>query len=185
MKQPAASKEQYPPSGGATPMEGSEEGRTRCPVEAVAVAMEVDGGVAEPLLGAYADLPFVSFATGGGFACVAGGQAHCNRAKSVSSFAGDWAGGPALPGDYSWWEVSAFGDCFEWGEPVAGTLCGLQGEPQQPASGSLEEVRDVAPRDEEARSAQPQGSPLVSSHQNALSTLDFGKCPYPSCRFEL
>ena len=68
----------------------------------------------------------VSFATGGGFACVAGGQARCNRAESVSSFAGDWAGGPALPGDFSWWEVSAFGDGSEWGEPVARALCGAQ-----------------------------------------------------------
>ena len=52
---PAAIQEQSPPSGGATLMEGLEEGGTQSPVEAVAV--EVGGGVAEPLLGAYADLP--------------------------------------------------------------------------------------------------------------------------------
>ena len=61
---------------------------------------------------------------------------------------------------------------------------GFQGEPQQPASGSLEEVPDVAPRDEEAGSAQPQGASSGVRHQNALGTVDFGKCPYPSCRFE-
>ena len=54
-KWPSASWEQSLPLGGTTPMEGLEKGWMQSPVEAV--AMEVDGGIVEPILEAYADLP--------------------------------------------------------------------------------------------------------------------------------
>ena len=170
-------------------MEGLEEGRTQSPVEAV--AMEVDGGVVEPLLGAYADLPLSPLPPEEDLLVLLGDKpAATEQNPSLPLQGTEQEGQPSL-GDFSWWEVSAFDDSSEWGEPVARALCGaqsaepgFQGEPQQSASGSLEEVPDVAPRDEEAGSAQPQGASSGVRHQNALGTVDFGKCPYPSCRFE-
>ena len=187
----AASREQSPPSGGATPMEGLEEGRTQSPVEAV--AMEVDGGAVEPLMGAYADLPLSPLPPEEDLLVLLGDKPAATEQNpspplqgteqegqlSLETFLGEKSPhSVTVPSEESLLPGPSVEPRDQSAEP------GFQGEPQQPASGSLEEVPDVAPRDEEAGSAQPQGTSSGVRHQNALGTVDFAKCPYPSCRFE-
>ena len=105
-KWPSASRKQSP-SVGDTPMEGLED-QSQSAVEVV--AMEVDGGVVEPLLGAYADLLFSPLSLEEDLLVLLGDKPTATE-QNFSSSAGDWAGGPALSADFSWWEVSAFCAC--------------------------------------------------------------------------
>ena len=129
--------------------------------------MEVDGGVVEPHLGAYADLPLSPLPLEEDLLVLLGDKPAATEQNpspplqgteqegqlSLETFLGEKS--PHLvtvPSEESLLPGPSVEPRDQSAEP------GFQGEPQQPASGSLEEVPDVAHRDEEAGSAQPQGT---------------------------
>ena len=141
-------------------MEGLEEGRTQSPVEAV--AMEVDGGVVEPLLEAYADLPLSPLPPEEDLLVLLEDMPAATEQNPSPPLQGtEQEGQPSLEtflGEKSPHSVTVPseenllpGPSVEPRDQSAEPE--FQGEPQQPASGSLEEVPDVAPRDKEAGSA--------------------------------
>ena len=147
----------------------------------------------QPLLGAYADLPLSPLPPEEDLLVLLGDKPTATDQNPSLPLKGtEQEGQPSLEtflGEKSPHSVTVLSE----GNLLSGlsveskdqtTELGFQGRPQQLASGSLEEVPDAAPLSEEAGSVQPQGTSSGVCYQRALGTLDFGKCPYPSYRFE-